>query len=230
MGARVVGLDGCKGGWIAAVVDGGRLVAVEFRASARAALDACADAAVLAFDIPIGLSLDGRRKADIEAKDCLGKHGNRVFYAPIRAALDARTLDDAHDASKRITGSAIQPTSAALLPKIREVDEFAGDARVYEAHPEVSFAAMNGGPLASRKKMWNGLMQRLALLAARGLAIPEAPDALGEAGERGAPDDIADAVACAWTAARIARGEARSLPDPPERIKCGPPRGTAIWY
>ena len=228
MGALTVGLDGCKGGWIAAVAQDGRLIDVKFLAPACAALDAWPDAAVFAFDIPIGFSADGRRAADVEARKFLGKRaGNRMFYAPIRAAVEARNLEEAHEASKRITGSAIQPPSAALLPKIRQVAGIAGDKRVYEAHPEVSFAAMAGRPLASRKKTWNGLTQRRALLAARGLAIS---DALGEAGERGAPDDIADAAACAWTAARIARGEARSLPGQPQPLAGGPPRGAAIWY
>ena len=179
MGALAVGLDGCRDGWIAAVVDGGRLVAVEFRATARAALDACANAAVFAFDIPIGLSEDGRRAADKEARKLLGRGANSVFPAPIRGVLGIRaedfpTRNRAYAEARRLTEEAtalagdkhsLQAQSFGLLPKIREVDEFAGDARVYEAHPEVSFAAMNGGPLASRKKTWNGLMQRLALLA-----------------------------------------------------------------
>ena len=230
MGARVVGLDGCRDGWIAAVVGGGQLV-VEFRATARAALDACANAAVFVFDIPIGLSKDGRRKADAEART-FSKRPSSVFSPPPRAALAAGSYEEAKAIAKRerADGLSLNKQAYSLFDKIREVNEFVGDGRVYEAHPEVSFAAMNGGPLASGKKTWNGLMQRRALLAARGLVIPEAPGELGEAGERGAPDDIADAVACAWTAARIARGEARPLPDPPEGIKCGPPRGTAIWY
>ena len=67
-------------------------------------------------------------------------------------------------------------------------------------------------------------MQRRALLFAAGLAIP---DLVGEASRRAAADDIVDAVACAWTAARITRCEACSLPDPPQRIDG---REVAIWY
>ena len=242
MGALTVGLDGCKGGWIAAVAQGGRLIDVKFLAPACAALDAWPDAAVFAFDIPIGLSADGRRAADVEARKFLGKRaGTTVFYAPIRDVLgiraeDFKTYKLAYAKARKLTeevteraGSkhGLPAQSFGLLPKIREVDKFAGDKRVYEAHPEVSFAAMAGCPLTSSKKARDGSMRRRALLAARGLVIP---GALGEAGECGAPDDIADAVACAWTAARIARGEARSLPGSPQPLAGGPPRGAAIWY
>ncbi|MGH9461043.1 MAG: DUF429 domain-containing protein [Vicinamibacteria bacterium] len=47
------------------------------------------------------------------------------------------------------------------------------------------------------------------------------PDAFG------GPDDVLDAAAASWSAARIARGEAASLPAPPERDANGYPM--AIW-
>ena len=84
--------------------------------------------------------------------------------------------------------------------------------RAFEVHPEVSFAAMNGRPLTARKKSWTGAMQRRALLEAEGIVLP---DNLGPAGAAG-PDDVLDAAACAWTAMRVARKQATSLPDPPD--------------
>jgi predicted RNase H-like nuclease len=41
-------------------------------------------------------------------------------------------------------------------------------------------------------------------------------------------DDILDAAAAGWTAARIARGQASSLPHPPQPGEAGQP--IAIWY
>ncbi|RYZ25766.1 MAG: DUF429 domain-containing protein, partial [Propionibacteriaceae bacterium] len=41
------------------------------------------------------------------------------------------------------------------------------------------------------------------------------------------PDDVVDAGACAWSALRLARGTARSLPDPPQELPDG--RTAAIW-
>ena len=40
-------------------------------------------------------------------------------------------------------------------------------------------------------------------------------------------DDLLDAAAVAWTAARFARGDARRVPDPPERFSDGV--AAAIW-
>ena len=66
-----VGLDGCRTGWIAAVVRDGRLIAVEYRESASAALEAYPDAEAFAFDIPITLTPTGDREADRAARKFL---------------------------------------------------------------------------------------------------------------------------------------------------------------
>jgi predicted RNase H-like nuclease len=54
------------------------------------------------------------------------------------------------------------------------------------------------------------------------------PVDLGPAGRVAGVDDVLDAAVAAWSAQRIARGEARCLPDPPERDAEG--RSVAIWY
>ena len=231
-----VGLDGCRTGWIAAVVRDGRLIAVEYRESARTAIEAYPDAEAFAFDIPIGLSSDGKRDADGQAREFLGERASSVFSSPLLSVLDVdvsafathrEAYAEARRVSERASGGrqSISSQSFMLVPKIREVDALAAtDRRIHEAHPEVSFAMLAGGRALPSKKTWDGLMQRRALLSAAGLAIPDLVD---EASRRGAADDIVDAVACAWTAARIASGEARSLPDPPQRLDG---REVAIWY
>ena len=231
-----VGLDGCPTGWIAVVVEDRRLAAIDYHRSARAALERYADAAAFAFDIPIGLSPDGKREADIHARTFLSGRANSVFWAPLRAVLDVdasafrthrEAYAEARRASERASGGrqSLSSQSFVLVPKIREVREAsADDDRVFEAHPEVSFAALAGGRSLRSKKTWDGLMQRRALLSVAGLAIA---DLVGEASRHSAADDIVDAVACAWTAERIARREARPLPDPPQWIDG---REVAIWY
>lgn len=232
---QVVGLDGCPDGWIAAVVEDGRIAGFEFHGSARAAIDAHADATVLAFDIPIGLSRDGRRDADAAARRLLRGRASSVFNAPPHLVLDiansavgtksrAEAYAEANEATKRVSGRGLSSQSFALALKIADVERVAGDERVYEAHPEVTFAELAGTRLLPRKKTWDGLMQRRALLSVQGLAIP---DIVGEVSAKAAADDIVDAVACAWTASRIAAGAARPLPDPPELIDG---RKVAIWY
>jgi predicted RNase H-like nuclease len=61
------------------------------------------------------------------------------------------------------------------------------------------------------------------VLARAGISLP---DDLAAAGTVPA-DDILDAAAVAWTAARIARGQAASFPDPPQPDDARHP--IAIW-
>ncbi len=221
---KVIGLDGCRDGWIAAVVANGCLRSIEYHESASVVLEAHADATIFAFDIPIGLSNTGLRAADTAARRFLEGRTSSVFNAPTLAALGAATHAEANKLSKLVSGCGLTRQSFALLPKIREVAVVAAaDKRVYEAHPEVSFLHLAGGALPPRKKTWDGVMRRRTLLAACGLPIP---DVVGEASKQSEAADVLDAVACAWTAGRIASGEARTFPDPPERIDG---RAVAIW-
>lgn len=96
--------------------------------------------------------------------------------------------------------------------------------RVAETHPEVCFAAMADTTLAYAKKTWAGAELRRRLLAEAGIELPAD---LGAAGGEAAVDDVLDAAAAAWTAARIAAGTAHCLPDPPEVFSDGLPG--AIW-
>ena len=121
-------------------------------------------------------------------------------------------------------GEAIQQF---IVPRILEANALyeagIGEGRpppLYEVHPEVSFHALAGAELPYAKHSWAGHALRRSLLSAAGIDLP---DDLGEAGRAG-PDDVLDAAAVAWTAHRIARGIAGSLPDPPQHGHI------AIWY
>ena len=80
------------------------------------------------------------------------------------------------------------------------------------------FAAMRGQPCSHPKKSAAGAVERLTALRAScpwlGGDAPRPP--------RGARrDDLVDALAVAWTAARIAAGAAAALPAVPERDRHG---------
>jgi predicted RNase H-like nuclease len=94
---------------------------------------------------------------------------------------------------------------------------------VREVHPEVSFAEMLGRPARASKKTWSGMRERLEPLQRAGIAV-EGLSGTGAAGV----DDVLDAAAAAWTAARILRGEAISLPATPE-VDPATGRPIAIW-
>ena len=113
----------------------------------------------------------------------------------------------------------------ALRERINEVDAWLRTrptVTVVEVHPELSFAVMAGAPIAASKKTEAGRRERLAALHAAGLPRPSVIDGHGYAA-----DDVLDACAVAWTAARHTLGLARPLPDPPERFSDG--IAAAIW-
>jgi predicted RNase H-like nuclease len=93
---------------------------------------------------------------------------------------------------------------------------------VLEVHPEVCFATMTGAPILPGKKTDEGRDLRLAALAAAGIDRPSVLTGSGYAA-----DDVIDACAVAWTAARYASGLATSLPDPPEVFSDG--IEAAVW-
>ena len=224
MKVDVVGVDGCKGGWVALRVVEGVVCGGGVYAAFSEILAAYTGSSVIAVDIPIGLPPPYPRAADLEAKQILGPRRSSVFLVPHCAALAAPTYAEANRLNRELTGSGLSAQSYALRKKILEVAGHAArDLRVREVHPEVSFQAMAGGPLSHGKKTWSGFRQRQELLVGQGLGIPSGLD-LGAAGA----DDVLDAAAAAWSAARIAAGTACSLPSPPSVGEDG--YAAAIWY
>ncbi len=184
---------------------------------------------VIAIDIPIGLpeaiAVEGR-ECDALAKLELGKRRSAVFAVPARAAIAETDYRRACEAAMAHSEPPRQISKQMfhLFPKIREVDMVMTPAlqqRVFECHPELAFWAMNGKATAQEPKKLKGrenlpgLEQRRALLGAQGYDEAFLWDQHAPRNKAG-PDDFLDACACAWTAARIFRGEAiRFPPDPP---------------
>jgi predicted RNase H-like nuclease len=222
---RAVGVDGYPKGWVAVALVDGRFDAAATFATFEDVLAAYPDAAGIGVDIPIGLPERGGRAADRCARELVGARRGSVFATPPRAALAARSHAEAVERCRAVGAPGVSAQAYALLGKIREVDRLVGPGdRVVEVHPEVSFRALAGQPLALAKTTWGGFALRRRLLAGAGVVLP---DEIGPAGLAG-PDDVLDAAAAAWSADRVARGLARTLPEPPERDERGRP--VAIWY
>ena len=100
----------------------------------------------------------------------------------------------------------------------------AGDDRIIEVHPEVCFRAMKGRPLDDSKHTWNGQTERRRLIAGAGIDFP---DHIPDAGKVPS-DDLFDAAAAAWSAWRVAQGNAKVLPE--SAAGCGKTRRAVIWY
>ena len=213
-----VGIDGCPGGWIGISHEGAFVDRDLANLLNRLA------PAVVAIDMPIGLADEQQtRGCDHAARQLLaGRRATSVFPTPVRAALLGRDHSEASAINAEYCGKRLSAQTYNLLPKIRELDDLLRrsaywQARLYETHPEVSFAAMNGGEaLADPKRSSAGHMQRRELIAAHfgrdAFANARALVSKQQAGD----DDIADAFACLFTAERIANEEAVTLPDTPE--------------
>ena len=209
----VLGVDGCRGGWVGALVDGGRVSWHRFATIAEAL---ALPVAAIGVDMPVGLPATGRRGCDLEAKALLGRAHPRVFLVPPRGVLAAATYQEAGRLHRELTGGlGLSVQTWHLVPKIREVDAVADDPRIVEVHPELSLAALGGaGPLPS-KKTAPGRAARVALLTGW----------LGDeyVGDLPAGDDGLDALAVAWSAQRWVAGRARSLPGVPAYDEDGRP-------
>jgi predicted RNase H-like nuclease len=219
---RVLGLDACRKGWVGVALDGGRFDVVRFSPAAEPLLDGFE---VVGVDIPIGTVASGLRACDADARAFVGVRRNSVFPALPASALHAASYADAAVACRASTGKGLTQQSWRLAPKTREIAALCHRFPLYEVHPEVSFRALHGEPLPWAKTTWNGLALRRRLLADAGVMIP---DLVGAAGGLAGPDDVLDAAVAAWSAARIAAGDAESLPAVPEQDDDG--RLVAIWF
>ena len=210
--SAVLGIDGCPGGWVGALVLGSTLT---WYAGSLATLLSL-PAAVVAIDIPLGLPSDGTRRAcDLHAAARLGPARSSVFPAPPRAVLDAVNHAEASERSRGVGSVGVSIQTWNIVPKIREASLLPDD-RLLEVHPELSFRALatSAAGLPSSvdgrflsKKTAAGRNQRLAALRTwlPGLELPSPRPG------RAAVDDCLDALVCAWTGQRWLRGDAEVL-------------------
>jgi len=225
--SRVAGVDGCKARWLCIARDlrsGGIDARLFDTASQLVDREPLAD--VIAWDIPIGLAEEGAgRDCDRAARSVLrAPRAASVFTAPIRAALAARSQQEASEiTAERCAGRRVAAQAFGIYPKVRELDGLLTARpslreRVREIHPEVCFWAWNGGvAIRASKKSEAGQRERLALVEAHFGAASLQRVRAQLAPLRAPADDILDAFAALWTAERIAKGTARTLPEDPPR-------------
>jgi predicted RNase H-like nuclease len=206
----VLGVDGWRGRWVGALLDG-RTVGLVDLPDARAVL-AVPGVEVVAVDMPIGLADDGPRACDVAARARLGRAGSSVFPAPVRAVLGTDDYAEARRISVAVTGgTSLSAQAFQLVRSIRSLDEALGDppaGHVVEVHPELAFRALDPA-VTDPKGTARGLAQRLAALR----PVMDVDAALLAAPPRVPAVDALDACAAAWSARRVADGAAECVGD-----------------
>jgi predicted RNase H-like nuclease len=223
----VVGIDGCRKGWIAVELAAEGPPIAHFLAHIAELADAAPDAEVVAIDIPIGFPRRYPRRAEVEARALLEGQASSVFMTPPRRVLAADTYAEANRIAREMLGQGISRQSYGLRRKIFEVDEWLETAHVtvVEVHPEISFRAMLGRRTKASKKTWVGMVDRRSALRQQDIEVDELVVPVESAA---GVDDVLDAAAAAWSARRVASGAAVSLP--PRSNATGTSRRLAIWY
>jgi predicted RNase H-like nuclease len=218
---RFVGVDGCRGGWVAATIEG-RARRFEILRGFAEIERLGADRVLV--DMPIGLPDSGYRASDLAARAMLGPARSRVFLGARRPLLSFADYDAANLWAKR-DGKGLSRQLWNILPKIAEIDRFITPRHqswLLEAHPELAFRRLSGGRVLPGKKTAEGRRLRHEFLAASGFRELDAWLAQ-LAGSGAGFDDLLDACALALSARRPRRVECPRAVD-----ACG--LAMDIWY
>ena len=176
----VLGLDGCKRGWVGVRLDLDQVAppAARFYWIFDDALTDSDAPAVIAVDMPIGfldVAQRGGRLCERLARHRLGPRRNSVFSAPTRAAFaHAYDYGAALEANRAGGEIGLSRQCFHLIPKLKEIDALMTPTlqqRVRESHPELVFTVLNGGrPMRFAKKTRSGHLERIRLLTSAGEA------------------------------------------------------------
>jgi len=227
----VVGVDGCRAGWLAVKLSHRGTPESQIFPDMAALWSAYRRAALILVDIPIGLPETANdRDCDRAARKVLGPRRASVFPVPCRNAVYAPNYDAAIRINEQLTGKRIFRATWNLIPRMRQVDELLlaePQARkvIREAHPEVLFWGLNQGkPMALAKKEAAGEAERLEVLErvyprTRALFL-EMRETLPKG--HAIPDDLVDALAAAVTGL-LGGGDLKTLPANPARDAHGLP-------
>ena len=215
-----LGADGCKDGWIVAVLDGD--LRLERFSPIGKIIEKYPEFSAFLIDMVIGLrdSIEQIRPDDMARKE-LKPRGSTLFLVPSRAAVYQDTYDEQKKANISSLGKSLSKQSSAIIPKIREMDEFMSTHpeyrnRIDESHPELTFARLNGSVLLTKKKGPVGIDERIRIIK-RYLPGIMIPDLYVKAKEfKCNADDLADAIGLAVAARLKIQGMCETILEEPE--------------
>jgi len=219
-----IGIDGCKAGWFAVMLDEDQEWDIHIFHSINDIIPHIEHIRRILIDIPIGLPEHAKRVCDQLARQYLTRlRSSSVFPVPTRPAVYAEDYTTACEENMKRLGVKLSKQSWNIRAKIIEVDQLLTaypqyQAHIRESHPEIAFWALaKGKPMKHYKRSTAGITERLALLKSylpacdkiyrKGLEIYPRKD-LGH-------DDIIDAIALATTA--LTSTQLVSIPQYPEK-------------
>src|SRR5262249_35832284 len=158
---RVTGVDACRRGWVAVILDGAERAGVAARLQVEAGrlhqtlADALPGTAARGVGIamPLGLLESGWREADRAARGLLGPRRSSVFAIPPRAVWEQASYQAASQRCRELTGQGLSVQAWGLRTRLLEADRYRGSCGfpLYEVHPELAFCVLAGAPLAHSK-------------------------------------------------------------------------------
>lgn len=217
-----LGVDGCKGGWIVASIDYGELHLKKYMNFSQLVFENERFDGMLV-DMVIGLPSDIEqydRRPDGIARKLIKPRTSTIFAVPTRQAVYELSKGKQKEANLLAVGKSLSEQTIAILPKMREVDEFLLENKVYmnvikESHPEVCFARLNGAVLMTNKSERDGITDRVQVLS---MYLPDLSEEIVRASAKTLgckPDDILDAICLAVTANLDAQGKTEIIPEKP---------------
>lgn len=205
----IVGIDGCKYGWIAIKIGEDAQFSISKHSDFNSIFKEYPSAEKYLVDMVIGLADENHpREVEYFARQKLKPNRtSSVFTPPCRAAVYAKNYDTAKKKNIAILGKSFSIQAWNIVPKIREIDEFIlGNEvyknRIFEAHPEVCFASLNNQiPMVFKKKEKVGIEERINLLQS---IFPKSKEIFEQGNthflkKEVKSDDLADALGLAVT-------------------------------
>lgn len=217
-----LGVDGCKGGWIAASIDNGELYLNKYTDFQKLVFDNNQFDGMLV-DMVMGLPGNTEqydKRPDGIARRIIKPRTSTIFAVPTRQAVYECTKEKQKGANLSAIGKGLSEQTIAIIPKMRELDEFLLENREYmnvirESHPEVCFARLNGEVIMTVKSERDGIADRVQVLSMYLHDLSE--DYVKESAKKLGckPDDILDAICLAVTANLDAQGRTEIIPEKP---------------
>lgn len=215
-----IGIDGCKGGWICAVLNQEGLLINRF-STLNHIVQMYPNFKSILIDMPIGLqSKSVHVRPDSFARKIIRERSSTIFPAPCRQAVYAQSVSDAYQENERVLGKKFTPLTVGIIPKIREVDLFlqnnpAYKNKILESHPEVCFSVLNRKTVLSKKSQPDGIEERIKILQ-KYLPYLNLRDVSAPAKQHKCNvDDVVDAICLAVSANFVVQNQYRTLPSQP---------------